>query len=216
MQCKHGFLVQWRKVIHPKRVVITAIMRLLIFVTIYRKTYTNDFRFSNSFPFTSSLCQLFEWLGQPFARNSPFEWLPHLLVRNINPFKWLSYTFVRNIKPFKRLGHPFVEDIRSFERFGHLYYGIPLNFLWMTCMGDELCYSFKKIHLFEPITCSLVLINVSRFVWLHLHKFISFKLLFLLLKTTRVQKRGSWSGFFFRCSRLWAFQRPRCPIRRKI
>ena len=37
------------------------------------KTYTNDFPFSNGFPFTSRLCQPFERLGHPFARNSPFE-----------------------------------------------------------------------------------------------------------------------------------------------
>ena len=84
MQRKHGFLGQWRRVIHPKRLVITATMRLLIFVTLYGKTYTNDFPFSNGFPFTSRLCQPFERLGHPFARNSPFEWLPHPLVRNIN------------------------------------------------------------------------------------------------------------------------------------
>ena len=121
-------------------------MRLLIFVTLDGKTYTNDFPFSNGFPFTSRLCQPFERLGHAFARNSTFEWLPHRphpLVRNINPFERLNYAFVRNIKPFKRLGHPFVEDIRPFERLGHLYSGIPLN------LGDELRYSFKKIHLFE-------------------------------------------------------------------
>ena len=75
IQCKHGFLVQWRRVIHPKRLVITAIMRLLIFVTLDGKTYTNDFLFSNGFPFTSCLCQPFERLGHPFARNSLFEYL---------------------------------------------------------------------------------------------------------------------------------------------
>ena len=142
IQRKHGFLVQWR-VIHPKRLVITAIMRLLIFVTLDEKTYTNGFLFSNGFLFTRGLCQPFERIGHPFARNSPFEWLPHPLVININLFEWLTYAFVRNIKPFKRLGHPFVEDIRPFERLGHLYSGIPLN------LGDELRYSFKKIHLFE-------------------------------------------------------------------
>ena len=151
------FSYRRRKVIHPKRVVITAIMRLLIFVTIYGKTYTNDFPFSNGFPFTSRLCQPFEWLGQPFARNSPFEWLPHLLVRNINPFEWLSYTFIRNIKPFKRLGHPFVEDIRPFERLGHLYYGIPLNFLLNDMHGRWVTLFVQKNSLVRTnhlFTCS--------------------------------------------------------------
>ena len=174
IQRKHGFLVQWRRVIHPKRLVITAIMRLLIFVTLDGKTYTDDFPFSNGFPFTSRLCQPFERLGHPFARNSPFEWLPHPLVRNINPFERLSYAFVRNIKPFKRLGHPFVEDIRPFERLGHLYYGIPLNFLSNDMHGRRVTLFIKKIHLLERSFNSMF----SRFVWLHLHKFIGFKLLF--------------------------------------
>ena len=146
MQRKHGFLVPWRRVIHPKRLVITAIMRLLIFVTLDGKTYTNDFPFSNGFPFTSRLCRPFERLGDAFARNSTFEWLPHRphpLVRNINPFERLNYAFVRNIKPFKRLGHPFVEDSRRFERLGHLYYGIPLNFLSNDMHG-------RRVTLFVP------------------------------------------------------------------
>ena len=83
IQCKHGFLVQWRRVIHPKRLVITAIMRLLIFVTLDGKTYTNDFPFSNGFPFTSGLCQPFERICLPFTRNSLFEWLPHPLKLRI-------------------------------------------------------------------------------------------------------------------------------------
>ena len=151
IQCKHGFLVQWRRVIHPKRLVITAIMRLLIFVTLDGKTYTNDFPFSNGFPFTSGLCQRFERLGHPFARNSPFEWLPHPLVRNINPFERLSYAFVRNIKPFKRLGHPFVEDIRPFERLGHLYYGIPLNFLSNDMHGRWVTLFIQKNSLVRAV-----------------------------------------------------------------
>ena len=144
IHCKHGFLVQWRRVIHPKRLVITAIMRLLIFVTLDGKTYTNDFPFSNGFPFTSRLCQRFERLGHPFARNSPFEWLPHLLVRNINPFERLTYAFVRNIKPCKRLGHQFVEDIRPLEWLGHLYSGIPLNFLSNDMYGRRVTLFVKK------------------------------------------------------------------------
>ena len=176
MQRKHGFLVPWRRVIHPKRLVITAIMRLLIFVTLDGKTYTNDFPFSNGFPFTSRLCRPFERLGHAFARNSTFEWLPHRphpLVRNINPFERLNYAFVRNIKPFKRLGHPFVEDSRRFERLGHLYYGIPLNFLSNDMHGSCAIRS-KKNPSFERSFNSMF----SRFVWLHLHKFIGFKLLF--------------------------------------
>ena len=106
-----------------KRLVIAAIMRLLIFVTLDGKTRTNDSPFSNGFPFTSRSCQPFERLGHPFARNSPCEWLPQPLVRNINLFEQLSYAFVTNINPFKRLGQPFVQDI-GFERLGHLYYGI--------------------------------------------------------------------------------------------
>ena len=151
MQRKHGFLGQWRRVIHPKLLVITATMRHLIFVTLYGKTYTNDFPFSNGFPFTSRLCQPFERLGHPFARNSPFEWLPHPLVRNINPLERLSYAFVRNIKPFKRLGHPFVEDIRPFKRLGHLYYGIPLNFLSNDIHGRRVTLFVQKNSLVRAV-----------------------------------------------------------------
>ena len=151
IQCKHGFLVQWRRVIHPKRLVITAIMRLLIFVTLDGKTYTNDFPFSNGFSFTSRLCQPFERLGHPFARNSLFEWLPHPLVRNINPFERLSYTFVRNIKPFKWLGQPFVEDTRPFERLGHLYSGIPLNFLSNDMQGRRVTLFVQKNSLVRAV-----------------------------------------------------------------
>ena len=111
-------------------------------------TYTNDFPFSNGFSFTSHLCQPFKRLGHPFARNSPFEWLPHPLDRNINPFERLSCEFVRNIKLFKRLGHPFVED-RPFKRLGHLYYGIPLNFLSNEMHGTRVTLFIKKIHLFK-------------------------------------------------------------------
>ena len=121
-------------------------------MTLYGKTYTNDFPFSNGFPFTSCLCQpsLCQRLGHPFTRNSPFKWLPHLLVRNINPFERLSYAFVRNIKQFKRLRHPFVEDIRPFERLGHLYYGIPLNFLSNDMHGRRVTlFVPKKNHSFE-------------------------------------------------------------------
>ena len=128
----------------PKRLVITAIMRLLIFVTLDGKTYTNDFPFSNGFPFTSRLCQPFECICLPFTRNSLFEWLPHLLVRNINPFERLTYAFVRNIKPFKRLGHPFVGDIRPLERLGHLYSRIPLNFLLNDMHGRRVTLFVKK------------------------------------------------------------------------
>ena len=121
------------------------------FVNLYGKTYTNDFPFSNGFPFTSRLCQRFERLGHPFARNSPFEWLPHPLVRNINPLERLSYAFVRNIKPFKRLGHPFVEDIRPFKRLGHLYYGIPLNFLSNDMHGRRVTLFVQKNSLVRVV-----------------------------------------------------------------
>ena len=104
---KHVTQTQFSRTV--KRFVIAAIMRLLIFVTLDGKTYTNDFYKW----FTSRSCQPFEWLGHPFARNSPFEWLPHPLVRNINLFEQLSYAFVSNIKLFKQLGHPFVQNIRT-------------------------------------------------------------------------------------------------------
>ena len=133
------------------RLVMTAIMRLLIFVTLYGKTYTNDFPFSNGFPFTSRLCQLFEWLGHPFTRNSLFEWLPHPLVRNINPFEQLCYAFDRNIKPFKRLGHPFVEDIRPFKWLGNLYYGIPLNFVSNDMHGRRVTLLVQKNSLVRAV-----------------------------------------------------------------
>ena len=133
------------------RLVMTAIMRLLIFVTLYGKTYTNDFPFSNGFPFTSRLCQPFEWLGHPFARNSLFEWLPHPLVRNINPFEQLCYAFDRNIKRFKRLGHPFIEDIRPFKQLGHLYYGIPLNFLSNDMHGRRVTLFVQKNSLVRAV-----------------------------------------------------------------
>ena len=119
-------------------------MRLLIFVTLDRKTYTNDFPFSNGFPFTSGLCQPFERICLPFTRNSLFEWLPYPLVRNINPLERLTYAFVTNIKPFKRLGHPFVEDIRPLERLGHLYSGIPLNFLSNDMHGRRVTLFIEK------------------------------------------------------------------------
>ena len=127
----------------PETLVITAIKRLLIFVTLDGKTYTDDFPFSNGFPFTSCLCQPFKRLGHPFARNSPFEWLPHPLVRNINPFERLSYAFVRNIKTVQTTWHPFVEDIRLFKGLGHLCYGIPLNFLSNDMHG-------RRVTLFVP------------------------------------------------------------------
>ena len=174
MQRKHGFLVPWGRVIHPKRLVITAIMRLLIFVTLDGKTYTDDFPFSNGFPFTSRLCQPFERLGHPFARNSPFEWLPHPLVRNINPFERLSYAFVRNIKLFKRLGTRLLKTSGRSNGVVICIMAFLCIFCRMTCMGDELRYSLKKIPLFERSFKSMF----SRFVWLHLHKFIGFKLLF--------------------------------------
>ena len=174
IQCKHGFLVQWRRVIHPKRLAITAIMRLLIFVTLDGKTYTNDFLFSNGFPFTSGLCQPFERIGHPFARNSPFEWLPHPLVRNINPFERLSYAFVRNIKLFKRLGTRLLKTSGRSNGVVICIMAFLCIFCRMTCMGDELRYSLKKIPLFERWFKSMF----SRFVWLHLHKFIGFKLSF--------------------------------------
>ena len=91
-----------------------------------------------------------------------------------------------------------------------------LAFLWifcrMTCMGDELRYSLKKFNcwsghltqcfqdLFDFICTSLSALNSY----------------FALFKTTRIPKCRSWSGFFFRCSRLWAFQRPQSLIRRTI
>ena len=179
-------------------------MRLLIFVTLDGKTYTNDFPFSNGFPYTSRLCQPFERprLGHAFTRNSTFEWLPHRphpLVRNINPFERLNYAFVRNIKPFKRLGHPFVEDSRRFERLGHLYYGIPLNFLSNDMHG-------RRVTLFVPkkITRSSGHLtqcfqDLFDFICTSLSALSSY---FALFKTTRVHKRRSWSGFFLRCSRL--------------
>ena len=145
------------------------------------------FRFLTAFRL-QSICQPFKWLGRPFTRNiSPLEQLRHPFIGNINPFKQLSYPFIRYIKQFERLGHPFVEDIRPFEwldcRFvedirlfewlGHSYFSIPLNFV-LNDMGDESRYPCKKFHWFEWSFNSMF----SRFVWLYLHKFISFKLLF--------------------------------------
>ena len=140
--------------------------------------------YANGFPFSSRS----KWLGRPFTRNiSPLEQLCHPFIGDINPFKQRSYPFIRYIKQFERLGHPFVEDIRPFEwldcRFvedirlfewlGHSYFSIPLNFV-LNDMGDESRYPCKKFHWFEWSFNSMF----SRFVWLYLHKFISFKLLF--------------------------------------
>ena len=169
-------------------------MRLLIFVTLDGKTYTNDFPFSNGFPFTSRLCQPFERLGHPFARNSPFEWLPHPLVRNINPFERLSYAFVRNIKPFKRLGHPFVEDIRPFERLGHLYYGIPLNFQSNDMHGTRVTLFVQKKFTCSSGHLTQCFQDLFDFICTSLSALNSY---FALFKITRVHKRRSWSGFFF-------------------
>ena len=58
-----------------------------------------------------AVCQPFEWLCYPLARNiNPFERLCHPFVGNINPFERLGDPFVRNIKLFKRLGDPFVRN----------------------------------------------------------------------------------------------------------
>ena len=141
---KHVTQTQFSRTV--KRFVIAAIMRLLIFVTLDGKMFTNDFYKR----FTSRSCQPLEWLGHPFARNSPFEWLPHPLVRNINLFEQLSYAFVSNIKLFKQLGHPFVQNIvRPFEWLDHLYYGIPLNLLSNDMHGRRVTVFVQKIHLFE-------------------------------------------------------------------
>ena len=147
------------------------------------------FRFLTAFRL-QSICQPFKWLGHPFTRNiSPLEQLCHPFIGDINPFKQLSYPFIRYIKQFEQLGHPFVEDIRPFEwldcRFvedirlfewlGHSYFSIASIFV-LNDMGDESRYAFKKFHCFEWSFNSMF----SRFIWLYLHKFFSFKLLFCL------------------------------------
>ena len=110
----------------------------------------------------------------PVRWNSPFEWLPHPLVRNINPFERLSYVFVRNIKLFKRLGTRLLKTSGRSNGVVICIMAFLCIFCRMTCMGDELRYSLKKIPLFERSFKSMF----SRFVWLHLHKFTGFKLLF--------------------------------------
>ena len=50
-----------------------------------------------------AVCQLFEWLGYPLARN-------------INLFERFCHPFVANINPFQRLGDPFVKNINLFKR----------------------------------------------------------------------------------------------------
>ena len=174
MQRKHGFLVPWGRVIHPKRLVITAIMRLLIFMTLDGKTYTNDFPFSNGSSVYKPFVSTVRTAWSPVRWNSPFEWLPHPLVRNINPFERLSYAFVRNIKLFKRLGTRLLKTSGRSNGVVICIMAFLCIFCRMTCMGDELRYSLKKIPLFERSFKSMF----SRFVWLHLHKFIGFKLLF--------------------------------------
>ena len=62
----------------------------------------------------------------------------------------------------------------------------------MTCMGDELRYSFKKIHLFERSFNSMFQ-DLFDFICTSLSALNSY---FALFKTTRVHKRRSWSGFF--------------------
>ena len=66
-----------------------------------------------------------------------------------------------------------------------------------TCLSGHLTQCFQD--LFDFICTSLSALNSH----------------FALFKTTRVHKRRLWSGFFFRFSRLWAFQRPQSLIRRK-
>ena len=67
-----------------------------------------------------------------------------------------------------------------------------------TCSSGHLTLCFQD--LFDFICTSLSALNFY----------------FALFKTTHVHKRRSWSGFFFGCRRLRAFQRPRSLIRRKI
>ena len=58
-----------------------------VYVTSHAKTYTiAAFRLQ-------AVCQLFEWLGYPLARN-------------INPLERFRHPFAGNINPFERLGYP--------------------------------------------------------------------------------------------------------------
>ena len=85
------------------------------FVTSHATTCLMAFRLQ-------AVCQPFEWLGHPFARNiNPFELLRHPLIKNIKLFERLSHLFIEGVRPFERLGHPFAEDIRLFEQLGHPY-----------------------------------------------------------------------------------------------
>ena len=65
--------------LYTRHVLLLQPLRLLIFVTLDGKTYTNDFPFSNGFLFTSRLCQPFERLGHPFVEDIRlFKQLCHL------------------------------------------------------------------------------------------------------------------------------------------
>ena len=190
-----------------KRFVIAAIMRLLIFVTLDGKTYSNDFYKR----FTSRSCQPFEWLGHPFARNSPFEWLPSSIQTSICSNNLVTH-LLATLNCSNNLVTHFVQNIRPFERLDHLYYGIPLNLLSNDMHGRRVTVFVQKIHLFQRSLNSMC----SRFAWLHLTSLLALNSYFALFKTTLVHKHWSWSGFFFRCSRLWAFQRPLSLVRRNI
>ena len=85
---------------------------------------------------------------KPFVSTVRTAWSP---VRWNSPFEWLPHRLVRNIKPFKRLGHPFVEDIRPFERLGHLYSGIPLNFLSNDIHGRRVTLFVQKNSLVRAV-----------------------------------------------------------------
>ena len=84
----------------------------LPYVTLHRKTYTNDFPFLNRIPFTS-ICKPFEKIctrsnsiRHPFSKKiHSFERLGHLFAGNTGSFEWLDHPFAGNANLFKQLGH---------------------------------------------------------------------------------------------------------------
>ena len=148
-------------------------MRLLIFMTLDGKTYTNDFPFSNGSSVYKPFVSTVRTAWSPVRWNSPFEWLPHPLETSIRSNDLVT----RSLETLNRSNDLVTHLLKTSGRSNGLVICI-LAFLWIFCrmtfMGDELRYSFKKIHLFERSLNSMF----SRFVWLHLHKFIGFKLIF--------------------------------------
>ena len=118
------------------------------FVTSHATTCLMAFRLQ-------AVCQPFEWLGHPFARNiNPFELLRHPLIKNIKLFEWPSHLFIEGVRPFEWLGHPFAEDIRPFEQLGH-----PYNVIWhpfefsVKRRGRRVTQSVQNISLVQ-VVCS--------------------------------------------------------------